>query len=96
MSLKVELQKLTNERVLEVNRRLQERLDSISQEELKSETIVNIENYPAINGLALLATEQAFADGQDIDSALQRGIGASHVLLVLTTIAELDELPVLH
>ena len=93
MSLKSELQKLSITEIKDVNRCLSERLDNVTQEELEAETLSAITNYPALNELACLAIEQGLADGLDIERAGDRGTGASHAILVLTTIADIADLP---
>jgi hypothetical protein len=93
MGLKYELQSITAEAVTNVEAALTQRLDSVSPAELKNEALASINNYPALNQLAVLVSQQALEEGCAIEEAFQRGAGASHALLVLTTLAELRELP---
>lgn len=93
MGLKHELQKITEPIVRTTNRGLQDRLDSLGADDLASEIITSIGAYPGLNTLVQLVFEQALQDGLSIEQAFQRGTGASHAILALTTIADILELP---
>lgn len=95
MSLKSELQKISNQQIEKVSNSLTERLDSVSQSELEAEAIAAIINYPALNHLTVLVLEQGVSEGMGPEEALARGVGASQALLVLTTLAEINDLPAL-
>ena len=93
MSLKLQLQKITEENVRIVGASLKDRLDSVTDAEFKSEALANIVNYPALNSLVHLVLEQALDDGLTVEKAAQQSVGASQAILVLTTLAEVRDLP---
>ncbi len=93
MSLKHELQNLTTETIKEISDALTARLDSVSEADLEAEALAAVLNYPALNDLTHLVLAQGLVDGLDIEGATQRATGASQALLVLTTIADIQELP---
>jgi ribosomal protein S7 len=92
MSLKEELQKLDIETVQKIDSALTERIDS-SNEVLESEATSSIVNFPALNHLVILVLEQAIKDELPIEEVTQRGVGASHAISVITTLAEYLDLP---
>src|SRR5690606_38951293 len=93
MPLKHELQLLEIGVVEEFDTALSERLTELPRAEVEAEVIRSIQDYPALDHLVHLVVEQAFADGCNIEEVAARGTGASHAILVLTTIADTQELP---
>lgn len=93
MGLKQELQNLSIERLKQVSDDLNARLDSLPREEFEAEAIAHIEAYPALNYLVEIVSDQAFDDGEEIAVVVGRGTGASHALIVLATLADIEDLP---